>query len=374
LFICIDDEFKKFLNIVYKTAKAFNKRLFIVGGAVRDYYLNNEVKDFDIILEGNAIELASKFPDSIQIKSVHKDFGTLKLIYNYKTYDLASTRIESYPNSGCLPVVDLLGVSIEDDVKRRDFTINAMYFEILDGLEFKLIDPLNGLGDIKLKELKVLHDKSYIDDPTRIFRGVGFKHRFNFDFSAHDKKLIQSYLKNIDYSNMSKDRAYSVFKLTLNSEFCFEILDDIIKNGYYKVLTDKKIDFNLNLLKEIYNIFSFNPKDLADLSEKIISDKSIEYPNFVDKLSVFKYFSSFNRTDLAYCYYKTLDNNIVWFLKNKDIKLNINGSDIIKLGIPQGKIVGEILDKILSFKLDNPEKKLSKQDEINLAKTLFPIN
>ena len=57
--------------------------------------------------------------------------------------------------------------------------------------------------DINKKVLKVLHDKSYIDDPTRIIRGLGFKYRFNFDFSSHDKKLIKEYLKNINYKNAS---------------------------------------------------------------------------------------------------------------------------------------------------------------------------
>ena len=372
--IVLDNDFKEFLQIVYNCAKNSCLRLFIVGGAVRDYYLNYPVKDFDLILEGNAIEFSDNLPSDIKIKSVHKDFGTVKLIFKNKVFDLASTRSESYPYSGCLPVVDKLGVNIENDVKRRDFTINSMYFEILDNLEFNLIDLVNGLSDIKEKKLKVLHNNSYIDDPTRIFRGLAFKYRFGFDFTNNDNQLIENYLNNIDYSNMSTDRLFSVFKISLNYPFGYDLFKEIILNKYYKILTKDTLTFDFAIIDEIIEKFNFDYLKLPDFFEKLIKSPEILILSDNSFLNTFKTLSKLSDIDLAYNFYKTKNPDILKFLKLKNTKLNITGSDLIDLGCKEGRLIGQILDYILDFKLSNPETLLNKEDEINFAKTKFPLN
>lgn len=362
-----DDKINNFLKIITKSALEQKTRVFFVGGLVRDNLMGVESLDIDLLVLGNAIEFAKKLPEIIKIKSIHKDFATVKVIYDNLTVDIASTRSEKYPYSGCLPVVDEIGVKLEEDVKRRDFSVNSIYCELLlenNELKYELIDLVNGVEDIKNKTLKVLHTKSYIDDPTRILRGLGFKYRFNFDFSFDDKKLIENYLDNIDKTNLSYDRTYSVFrKILLNNEN-FKIFSEIIKNGYYKILfNDLTADFEK--IKTILNSFSLSKEDEAEFYLLILYNCEIEKIKADKPVEIYNNFSKFNNSNLAYYFYKTEDKNVLLFSKYKDIKLFINGREIIKLGYKQGKIIGDILENLLNEKLTNPDNFKTPNDEIN---------
>ena len=370
MFLELNDEFKTFLTIIFDKAKTLNKRLFIVGGAVRDYYLNLPVKDFDLILEGNSIDFVQSLPPEITIKSIHKDFGTVKLLYNGAEYDLASTRTENYPYNGCLPVVDKIGVSIEQDSKRRDFSINSMYFEVLDKLNFKLFDPFCGSKDIENKSLCVLHDKSYLDDSTRIFRGMAFKYRFGFDFSEHDKELIKECIETINPENMSYDRLLNVFKKSLMYPFGLVMFKEIIEKKYYKIITKSDLKPDFELIKQVIEQFEMNYTEFADLCEKIVTEQN----TFIDQNPDYKAYSNLNKTDLAYYYYQSHDKNVITYLKIKDIKPLITGDDLIKSGYKQGKIIGEILDCVLNYKRANKDKNFTKNDEMEFVKTFFPLN
>lgn len=368
-----DTKIKNFLTLIKKTASLKNKRIFIVGGAVRDYFLNLAVKDFDIILEGDAIEFSKALPDSIKVKSVHKDFGTVKLQYFDMEFDIASTREEEYPYSGCLPVVKNIGCFVEKDVLRRDFTVNSMYFEIINCDEFKLVDLLSGKVDLLKSQLKVLHNRSYIDDPSRIFRGVGFKYRFNFDFSSFDKDLINRYLSNINYENMSHDRLVSVFKKTVNGDLCEEIFKEIIEKGYYKILTHSDLTIDYKFVSDIKKQFMLDNASFSEFCSKIVLNSAVD--EFVPKSAAetLKLLSKYSLSELAYLYYKTKNHSITEYLDYKDIHLLITGEDILKLNYPQGKIIGKIMDELLTKKLENPYKFATLSDEINWVKINFPL-
>lgn len=362
-----------FLKIILKNAQEQNLRVFFVGGIVRDKILNIETKDIDLLLLGNAIEFSKNLPEIIKIKSIHKDFATVKLQYDNIEIDIASSRSEKYPHSGCLPVVEKVGVSLEQDVKRRDFTVNSLYCELKyvnDEIKYELIDLVDGLNDIKNKTLKVLHNNSYIDDPTRILRGLGFKHRFNFDFSFEDKQLINQYLDNIDYSNMSFDRNLKVFKYVLNNDFQDEIFKEIIKNGYYKLINPNNINVDFKKTKKI----KLNLDEKIQFYIDIMLDKPISREKLNTKLEIYKYFSKFKRSDIAYYFYKTNDENVLEYEKIKNIKLFINGFDLLNLGFKQGNLIGKILDDLFQVKLDNPEKFSNKNQEISWVLARFPQN
>ena len=149
-----DNEIENLLKLITKNAQEQNLRVFFVGGVVRDYFLNLENKDLDLILEGNAIDFSSKLPPEIKIKSIHKDFATVKLQYKNSQIDLASTRVEKYPFYSCLPSVVRVGVDIKKDVARRDFTANSLYLELSiknNEICYKLIDLVDGVNDINKK-------------------------------------------------------------------------------------------------------------------------------------------------------------------------------------------------------------------------------
>ena len=365
-------ETEEFLKIITKTAQANNVRVFFVGGIVRDNLLNIVNNDIDIIVEGNAIELSKKFPSEIIIKSVHGDFGTVKIEYKGINIDIASTRTEKYPYSGCLPEIIELGVDIERDVKRRDFTVNALYSEITlvdNKLNYKLIDLTDGVSDIKNKILRVLHKKSYRDDPTRILRGLNFKYRFGFDFSDIDKILISEYMKSINLENASKDRIKDVFQIVLSNKYQDEIFREIIDNEYHKIISNSDLSVDFTLLNKTLANIDLNIEEKSCFYSDILFSKEIILPEFKDKISKYKFYSNLNSVQKALLFYKTQDSDIILYT---NIKINLKGKDLINLNYKEGKTIGEILDAILTAKLDNPSVFSDLSDEINWVKNRFP--
>ena len=370
-----DEKINNFLKIIAKNAQAQNKRVFFVGGIVRDNILNVDTFDIDILFEGNAIEFAKSLNDDIEIKSIHQDFCTVKVIYQNLEIDIASSRTEKYPYSGCLPVLDEVGVTIEKDVLRRDFSVNSLYAQILlkdDELSFELVDLVGGIDDIKSKTLRVLHNRSYIDDPTRILRGVGFKYRFDFDFSKNDINLIQNYLSNIDYSNMSIDRVEKVLKKLFELEQQDDIFNYIAINNLHSIFNSSSVNIDCSLISKIISDFNLNLYQKAELYMQILSNPQVIMRYYCDILDSYKGFKKFDLSNLAYYYYKTLDKNVLEYLKVKDVKLKISGDDLIGRGVEQGKQIGEILDYILKEKLNNPNQYLTKNDELKLIQNRFP--
>jgi tRNA nucleotidyltransferase (CCA-adding enzyme) len=179
--------------------------LYLVGGPVRDCLLRRMVTDLDLTTEGDALTLARAAARELGGTWKKFDrFGTAKLILpgRDEPFDLATTRTETYVRPGALP--DVKRGTIEADLIRRDFTINAMAIR-LDGAQVgELIDRHGGEADLRARVLRVLHALSFQDDPTRLFRGVRFEQRFNFAFAADTQRLIAPALPVID--QLSGDR------------------------------------------------------------------------------------------------------------------------------------------------------------------------
>ena len=336
-----DKKTLEFLNLIQKAAKKQNVKIFFVGGMVRDAILNEPLKDVDLIMDSDALNFV--LPDEIKLKSKHKQFHTIKVDYNGTIYDIASTRTEKYPYSGCLPKLDEVGVKLQDDVKRRDFSINSLYCDISD---YKVIDLVKGIDDINNKTLRVLHNKSYIDDPTRILRGIDFKHRFNFEFCLNDEKLINDYLKNPDIENSSQDRILAVFKKVLKTDGVFE---ELIERNCHKLI--KNIKINEAKIKDIILKFNADTKMKQDFYIDILKNINIEKIEAKDDVEIYKKYKKIKNP--LYYFYKTNDKNIFRYFEIKDIKLSTKGYDLIKAGY-QGSQIGTILDKLLLEKIKNP--------------------
>lgn len=358
---------KNLISLISDEAKKQGIRAFVVGGVVRDLILNKEIKDIDFLIEGSAINFVKKA--GFEIKSIHESFDTAKVLINNEEIDIASTRSENYPKSGCLPVVNKVGIKIEDDLKRRDFTINSIAIDIINN---EIIDPFNGKDDIQNGVLKVLHNKSYIDDPTRILRGLDFKYRFNFDFSNEDKILIEKTLEDYDREGLSIDRIY----LTLNKIFSFsysnKILKEIIEKEIYKIWTNK-VQIKIEEIEEIEKTIQ-----LFEIEEKnkfyIMALEAFPYIKapLKNDFEIYEFFKKFKSTQLAFYYFKTKDENSIKYLKIKDIKPLISGKTLIDNGFEQGEIIGQILNSILKEKILNPNNLKTVEDEINFALKMKP--
>lgn len=206
-----------------------DEKLYYVGGVVRDEIIDAKSFDTDFCYEGNAIEFAKN--KNLNIIKINPDFGTVRVLVDNKDVDIASTRTENYPKKGHLPNINNIGCSLKEDLIRRDFTINAMAKRTSDG---ELFDYFGGLKDIKEKKLRILHKDSFIDDPTRIIRGLKFSVRFGFELEAETKQLQDEYLANINY-DMSYHRVKKELIETFNLNKS-EIYDRFIDQGIYKLL------------------------------------------------------------------------------------------------------------------------------------------
>jgi len=162
---------------------------------VRDTFLGRPNPDLDIVIEGDAIKLGHILSKELGAGLVsHKRFGTCTLVTRDKLrIDLATARKEKYERPGVLPTVRFS--SVKDDLVRRDFTINAMAISINKDDFGKLIDFFGGLKDLKAGRIKMIHDKSFMDDPTRIFRAIRFEQRFGFHIDKHTQRLIDRAIK-----------------------------------------------------------------------------------------------------------------------------------------------------------------------------------
>lgn len=187
----LPEEIKDLIQIASKIAYHHNMPAYLVGGFVRDLWLGVKNLDLDIAVEGEGIKFAEELSRILKAKLIcHKRFGTatITLKHNLKI-DIASARKEIYPHPASLPVVSK--GSLKDDLARRDFTINAMAISIERKDFGKLIDFFCGRDDLLRKRIRVLHNLSFIDDPTRILRAIRFEKRYNFKIEPDTLGLLK---------------------------------------------------------------------------------------------------------------------------------------------------------------------------------------
>ncbi len=169
--------------------------VYLVGGTVRDILLGEQSFDVDIAVEGDAIEFARALAAALDGRiTPHRKFGTAVVLYgDDERIDVVTTRTESYDSPGALPAVERAG--LREDLFRRDFTINAMAVS-LELADFgRLVDPYGGRRDLETRLLRVLHDRSFIDDPTRIFRAIRYEARYGLRLDEHSASLARACLE-----------------------------------------------------------------------------------------------------------------------------------------------------------------------------------
>ena len=166
--------------------------VFLVGGTLRDILLGEENFDVDIAVEGDAISVARVLAATLGGRvTPHDKFGTAVVLFgDGERVDVVTTRTEFYDAPGALPTVERAG--LREDLFRRDFTINAMAASLLPADFGRLVDPFGGRADLDQRMLRVLHNLSFIDDPTRIFRGVRYENRYGFAMDDHTLGLARA--------------------------------------------------------------------------------------------------------------------------------------------------------------------------------------
>ena len=171
----------KIFRIVAEQAALKNVKAYVIGGYVRDFYLNRSCTDIDIVIEGNGMEIASAVASVLETRvTLFKKFGTAMLRYKGFEIEFVGARKESYRSDSRKPIVE--NGTLEDDQKRRDFTINAMAFSLSKEDYGTLTDPFNGMDDLKQKVIRtpLNPDTTFSDDPLRMIRAIRFAAQLDF--------------------------------------------------------------------------------------------------------------------------------------------------------------------------------------------------
>jgi len=183
------------LRALGRSGDELDLKVFAVGGFVRDLLLGTVNYDIDVTVEGDGIFFAETFAaaHACRVKS-HEKFGTATIVFpDGRKIDVASTRLEYYDSPGVLPTVERS--SLKMDLYRRDFTINTLAIA-LAGAEFgRLIDFFGARRDLQAKSIRVLHNLSFVEDPTRVFRGIRFEQRLGFRMATHTENLIKNSIR-----------------------------------------------------------------------------------------------------------------------------------------------------------------------------------
>ncbi|HQU36034.1 MAG TPA: hypothetical protein PLR65_05575 [Anaerolineales bacterium] len=205
------------LDLIHRIAdesSALGFPIHLVGGSVRDLMLARPIVDLDLTLEGDAIKLGralvKKYGGDL---TTHEKFFTATWtpqFSNSQILDLISARRETYPHLGALPTVTKS--TLDDDLRRRDFTINAMAIRVDSGRFGELYAPLHGQSDLAQKLIRVLHPNSFLDDPTRIFRAIRYAERYGFTIETETLKLINDDSRKV-LSGLSGERLRHEFDL-----------------------------------------------------------------------------------------------------------------------------------------------------------------
>jgi len=204
------------IETVSNRLKKLNAKAVVVGGSVRDHFLNLPIKDYDVEVYGldSLDELASILEQYGSVNLVGKSFGVLKFSYDGEEYDFSFPRTESKVDSGHRGFdVTVDGhLSFKEAARRRDFTINAMGYDI-EAKEF--IDPFGGLNDIEAKRVKHIDDKTFVEDPLRVYRVVQFVARFGFEIAEETFELCKKMVADGMLEELPKERVYEEWKKLL---------------------------------------------------------------------------------------------------------------------------------------------------------------
>ncbi len=214
----LDKSIIQLLRRIGETADELAMQAYAVGGFVRDLLLHSQNLDIDIVVEGNGIEFAKAFADSNNATvRTHEKFNTATVILpGSMRIDVATARLEYYEYPAAMPIVELSSLKL--DLYRRDFTINAMAIHLNQKNFGTLVDFFNSQNDLKEHRIRVLHNLSFIEDPTRIFRAIRFEQRLDFTITRHTEKLIKNAVHRHISSRIAGFRFFYELKLILSED------------------------------------------------------------------------------------------------------------------------------------------------------------
>lgn len=228
---------KRTIDLVREVALEKECRPYLVGGPVRDMLLGRHAIDIDLTIENDASTLAQALAKRIEgrVRSFPQ-FLTYKIVADgYPEIDLTTARKERYRTPGALPAVT--AGRLKDDLLRRDFSINAIALDLIDGT---LHDPVGGEPDIAARLVRVLHDQSFVDDPTRIFRAIRLAVRLGFQLEEKTEALLSEAIEANALATVSRERIWRELFFAMDEESAPEVLADLTARGALQILFGRR--------------------------------------------------------------------------------------------------------------------------------------
>jgi tRNA nucleotidyltransferase (CCA-adding enzyme) len=381
-------------------ARELGVGLYLVGGVVRDLLLGSATFDLDLVAEGDAPRLANLLAERRGGQVViHRRFGTAKLRCQDLSIDLATARAETYAHPGALPTVS--PGSINDDLLRRDFTINAMAIHLDPDNFGKLVDPFGGEKDLEHKLIRILHEKSFVDDATRMLRAIRYEQRFDFQLETTAEQLLRRDLSMLH--TVSGDRVRHELELILKEEqpekplqragevgLLQEIHPSLKGDGWLKkkfpqarsVAHPPPLGLYFSLLvyhlsqKEgedfiarlrIPGVIARAIRDSLRLKEDLLPLTSAD----LSPSATYRLLQDYSPTSILACAIAS-DSSLLhqrlhlYLNKLRYIKTSLNGKALQQLGIPPGRHLGEILRLLHEARLDQKVK--TREEEVELVR------
>jgi tRNA nucleotidyltransferase (CCA-adding enzyme) len=361
--------------------------LYVVGGAVRDLLLGGQPTDLDLVVERDASRVAERLGGTVV---VHDRFGTSTVRVEGFTYDIATAREEIYECPGALP--DVSPATLEEDLKRRDFTVNAIAIA-LDGT----VTALPGaLEDVDERRLRVIHDQSFIDDPTRLLRLARYASRLGFGIEPHTLELAQAAVKAGALGTVSGTRIGSELRLLArepDAVAAFETLrelglDQALEPGFglsdsglaRRALTLLPDDGRRDLL--VLAVAARELKDPAELLDRLgfeASDREAVVSAARHAPALAEALGRANRPSEIAAAVGNGGPELValagalrpagpareWLGNLRHVRLEIDGADLLAAGVPEGPAVGRGLRAALRAKLDG--RTVGRESELDVA-------
>jgi len=254
----LDSRTKNLLRDIGLAGDQLGMEVYVVGGFVRDLMLDRSIEDVDIVVEGDGIAFARHFAQEQGCRvHPHQKFNTAVIVFeNDFKVDVASARREYYTMPAALPIVE--NSSIKLDMARRDFTINTLAIALNPEAYGVLIDYFGAGRDLKDKTIRIIHNLSFVEDPTRVFRAIKFSNRFGFNIGKVTSNLIKNALKIDTFKNLSGLRVLSELKQIFSEQNPIPAVETMASYG-----VDKVIHKELSVTPKTYELFEAVNKALA---------------------------------------------------------------------------------------------------------------
>jgi len=420
----LDKKCRDILKQIGEIASEKGSSIYLIGGAVRDLILKRDNKDLDFVIEGGNFDeflssVSERFQEDYNFNE-HFRTGTIGLCSAY-TLDFAEARKEKYFSAGALPEVE--ATNIFQDLFRRDYTVNCLALNISPDNRGELIDFFRGYEDVKQGLLRALHRFSFLDDPTRVIRGIRLACQLGFSFEKETRELIEEAVSMGDFSHLAPVRVLKELRLLLEERVTADLLELFAQIPVFRLLNlDIRItpelkgefreledyldgapitedgDFSLSQLKtqsageewvlrlalfleenpreniinwgikekyrDILFTYSNNRQLYLKLNKEMGAEELVETLHYLSADEVLVLLIKAKNQQVR--------NNLKKYLQLYNLDIEINGNDLLDMGLTPGPIIKEILNNVYRAKLRG--EVVSREEELRYARSIINNN